>query len=106
MNNNINESLNPVVTINDIKSKWRFSDSRRAKEIMQAPLLHAYLSIGNRWVCEQKNFDRFVEVVQEVGSLNEACAMQEKDWIAFQSKKKTKSLTDADYLKILKRRAS
>ncbi len=106
METNAYDSLTPVVTIKDIKDKWKFEDNRKAKEIMQAPMLHAYLGIGNRWVCEKKNFDKFLEVAQAVGNLKVACSMQEQDWIAFQNKKKSKSLTDADYLKILKRSAS
>lgn len=73
---NLKNTLEPVVTVQDIKHKWGLKDDRTAKKYMLAiPHLKAYRNLAGELVCERQYFDEVMEELLKVGDMRPLEAM-------------------------------
>ena len=73
---NLRNTLEPVVTVQDIKNKWGLKDDRTAKKYMLAiPHLKAYRNLAGELVCERQYFDEVMEELLKVGDMRPLEAM-------------------------------
>lgn len=73
---NLKNTLEPVVTVQDVMRKWGLKDARTAKKYMLAiPHLKAYCNLSGELVCERQYFDEMMEELLKVGDMRPLEAM-------------------------------
>lgn len=67
---NLKNTLEPVVTVQDIQKKWGLKDARTARKYMLSiPHLKAYYNYSGELVCERQFFDEVMEELLKVGDM-------------------------------------
>lgn len=72
----LKNTLEPVVTVQDVMNKWGLKDARTAKKYMlNIPHLKAYYNFSGELVCERQYFDEVMEELLKVGDMRPLEAM-------------------------------
>lgn len=72
----LKNTLEPVVTVQDVMDKWGLKDKRTAKKYMlNIPHLKAYYNLSGELVCERQFFDEMMEELLRVGNMEPLMSM-------------------------------